>query len=390
MNSHSVVALRGRFRVAHVSSAHPWTDNRVHLREAAALAEGGYSVALVAVDNDASIPETGVRVLKLRKRGRLGRFFLGSASAVALTIRLNPNLVHLHDPELAWSIPLFRILGKRVIYDAHEDLPAQIEDKYYLNWFTKLMFLMASHAIVMISRCSTHVIAATEKISERYTPSRVTVVHNYPRLRDEDGNNARPSRRQRSVVYVGGLERERGPVEMVRAMADPSLPDKWVLELAGVVKPYSLLGELKALPGWGRVNFRGEVSPNEAREMIAKSRIGLVTLLPSRAFLDSLPTKMFEYLAAGTPVIASDFPLWRAIIDEFDCGILVDPSSPSDIAQAIRRYADDPDLLDRHGENAKRAAAGALNWACEEVVLLSLYDRLLTGPKRHGVIPPGQ
>jgi glycosyltransferase involved in cell wall biosynthesis len=374
--------VRGK-RVVHVSCAHPWSDNRVHLREAATLAAAGYRVTLVAVDRDVVVPETGVDVLRLPRRSRIARFTLGSLEAVAKAVRTGGDVFHLHDPELVWAIPILRAMGKTVIYDAHEDLPHEMADKHYIRPSLQPAFVALAHIILGFTRLSTHIVTATEKIAERYRPARVSVIHNYPRLREEDASVPPPSSRPKRIVYVGGLERVRGADPMVRALSQAGFPSDWTLDFAGEITPESLLGDLQSTPGWARVRNHGVLSPKEARDLIAQARVGLVLFQKSRAHVDALPTKMFEYMAAGVPVIASDFPLWRSIIESYDCGILVDETSPSQIAAAIAAYDNDSEMLDRHGRNARAAAVAHLNWRHEGEALVDLYDKLLAPTSSH-------
>ena len=363
-------------KIAHVSSVHPWSDNRIHLREAATLAAAGYEVTLVAVENDVDVLDTGLRVVRLSKSPRITRVVLATFLAVREGLRSGATVFHLHDPELVWAIPMLRLSGKKVIYDAHEDLPAQVLNKHYVNGLARPLFVLVAHLVVALSRQSNHVITATEKIAERYHPARVTVVHNYPRLRQSDVGAPPASERGRSAVYVGGLGEERGAVQMIDALAEADFPPGWKLEIAGTVPQESLLERLRSLPGWANVSFHGRVSPERARDLVGQSRVGLVVFQRTTAHLDALPTKMFEYFAAGIPVVASDFPLWRSIIEQHQCGLLVDETSPAAIAAAISQYANDPELLDRHGENARLAADSMLNWANEEPILLDVYARV--------------
>ena len=163
---------------------------------------------------------------------------------------------------------------------------------------------------------------------------------------------------------------------MVDALVSHNFPAGWNLELAGAIPP-ALADRLSASDGWEHVAYHGTVSPDKARDLVLSSRVGLVVLQDSLAYRDSLPTKMFEYFASGVPVIASDFPLWRSIIEEYDCGILVDEKSPSAIAAAVAKYDADPALLERHSNNARRVAVELLNWAHEEPTLESVYKRVI-------------
>lgn len=362
--------------IVHVSSAHPWTDNRIHYRECVTLANAGYETTFVGIEAEVAGPPTSVEIIPLRRRTRLARMTLGSMHAVFRGLRTGASVFHLHDPELVWSVPLLRVLGKKVIFDAHEDLPAQVEDKPYLTPLNARALRTAASLVLSLARRSDQIVAATEQIATRFPAERVTVVHNYPPLRDEESHAPSMGDRPLAVSYLGVIGEHRGAMEMIDAMAEDVVPASWSLELAGPVSP-ELLGRLKASPGWDSVRFHGRVAPDAARDLLLKSRIGLVLFQDSPAHRDSLPTKMFEYFAAGIPVIASDFPLWSGIIADSECGIVVDQSSPSAIAAAIATYAGDPELLKRHGENARAMAVSRLNWGNEEQSLRDVYAKVL-------------
>ncbi|WP_168187216.1 glycosyltransferase [Salinibacterium sp. UTAS2018] len=366
-----------RVCVVHVSSAHPWTDNRIHYRECVSLQKTGYDVHLIAIESAVEAPKTAVHVVALPRLPRLKRVVFGSVRAVRHGLKTRASIFHLHDPELVWAVPLLRLLGKKVIFDAHEDLPIQVLSKEYLAPWSRTLMKAAAYAAVGLMKMSNHVIAATETIAGRFPEDRVSVVHNYPPLRAVESAATPVAEREKLLVYVGAMGATRGAAQMVDTLNSPSFPADWRLELAGSMAP-ALADELGAAPGWSRVNFHGPVPPDEARNIILSARVGLVVLQGSRAYRESLPTKMFEYFAAGVPVIASDFPLWRSIIERYECGLLVNENSPVEIADAVAAYAANPVLLEQHSRNARKAATDVFNWTQEVPTLEAVYQRVLS------------
>lgn len=367
---------RDRARVVHVSSVHPWTDNRIHYRECASLADTGYDVTLVAVEGAVEgTRDDDVTIIEIPRLPRLKRVLVSSTRAIRIALKTGADVVHLHDPELVWAVPLLRVLGKKVVYDAHEDLPVQVVSKPYVNALVRPFIVAAAHLVVAVARTSTHIVAATEAIAQRFPSHKTSIVHNYPPLRHEESEAPEMDARTRGVVFAGGISSGRGAEVMVAAAADPCFPEGWPLTLAGTLAS-GLQTQLEVQEGWKKTTFLGQIPPIAARDLLLNARVGLVLLQDTQAHRDALPTKMFEYFAAGVPVVASDFPLWRTIVADHECGILVDPSSPSQVAAAIRRYADDPAMLSAHSRNARRLAVEQLNWASEAVVLRDAYSRI--------------
>jgi hypothetical protein len=168
--------------------------------------------------------------------------------------------------------------------------------------------------------------------------------------------------------------RTRGALTMVRALT--RVPGVRLL-LAGAMEDAALQAELRAEPGWAQVDYLGQIGRDAVRSVLARSRAGLVTLLPMPSYLDALPIKMFEYMSAELPVIASDFPLWRDIVEHHRCGVCVDPSDPAAIAGAIRALIDDAPRIEAMGRAGREAVHAHYHWPQAEARLLALYRELL-------------
>ena len=175
------------------------------------------------------------------------------------------------------------------------------------------------------------------------------------------------------VCYVGNIAEIRGIKELVRAMENAHGQVK--LNLVGGFAEAEVETEVKTYPGWNKVNAFGVLGRQGVKDVLGRSIAGLVTLHPIVNYLDALPIKMFEYMSAGIPVIASNFPLWREIVEGNQCGLCVDPLDPKAIGRAIDELIEDPEKAQRMGENGKRAVIERYNWSPEALKLLSFYDR---------------
>ncbi|MDE1713285.1 glycosyltransferase, partial (plasmid) [Chromobacterium amazonense] len=155
------------------------------------------------------------------------------------------------------------------------------------------------------------IVTSTPHIRKRFEKlgAKALDVCNFPILEELVRDTPWESRRN-EVCYIGGISRIRGIEPIVAALPDTSTR----LNLAGPWSESDLKAKLTAQPGWARVNDLGLLDRKDVIEVLAKSKIGLVTLFPTPNYVDALPIKLFEYMAAGMPVIASDFPVWREIV----------------------------------------------------------------------------
>lgn len=341
------------------------------------LAAAGHDVKLVVADGQGNDEKDGVRVLDVGKsNGRRDRMIGATRRVLRQALALDADVYHLHDPELLPAGLKLKRYGKRVIFDAHEDLPKQILSKPYLHPMLRgTISTLAGGFERFACRRLDAIVAATPAIRDKFIGLGIaaTDINNFPMLGELEAE-VEWSEKAREVCYVGGIGAIRGIREIVDAMALTKSGAR--LNLGGGFPEKEVKAHVETSPGWDRVNELGFLSREQVRETLGRSVAGLVTFLPFPNHIDAQPNKMFEYMSAGLPVIASDFPLWREIIEGNDCGICVDPLDPGAIAAAIDRLVDNPDRAREMGENGRRAIEERYNWGAEEKKLLALYEKL--------------
>jgi glycosyltransferase involved in cell wall biosynthesis len=359
--------------VAQLSSVHPWDDIRIFWKECCSLAKEGFVVHLVARGDTKEVPNQVILHKFEGCKGRLQRLFRSGEQVYQIAMDLDADIYHLHDPELIKCGIRLKKLGKKVIYDAHEDLPAQVMAKGYIpRPFRKIVAFWAKHLLLKADRSFDGIVAATPEIAKRFSNRNTVIVRNYPLLSEFQTEpllsyEKRPNR----IVYIGGLSEKRGIREITNAIS--ALPDDLSvrLDLAGSFGNSDLKDQILQN---NKVQFHGFLNRAEIQKLLSEVKIGLVVLHPTPNHIKSLPIKMFEYMAAGIPVIASDFPLWREIVTAYDCGLLVDPYSVEEIAKAMDFLLKNPERAKEMGRNGKKAIQTIINWEVEFQQLLRLYS----------------
>lgn len=365
-------------RVVHLSTVHPADDVRIFVKECRSLAAAGYDVTLIA-RSQSDYEEQGVKVVALKPShgGRFGRMILSTFDIFCKALRCRADFYHFHDPELMPVGALLRFTGAEVAYDVHEDTPRQLLSKDWIPWPMRKSVAGALEALewLMTRLVFTDVVAATPPIAERFPRAKTTIVQNYPIAGELASTSPDLPQEQRSpyVVYAGGLTTVRGTLEMVNAFEYVETPNATCI-LVGQFTEEGLEDRARSLNGWKRVQYRGVLDRPKMAGLLAESRAGLVVLHDVPNYVVSYPIKMFEYMSAGLPVIASDFPLWRSIIDRERCGLLVDQKDPKAIAKAVDWILNHPEEAEHMGQRGKAAVAAKYNWAVEERKLLAMYE----------------
>lgn len=359
-------------KICHFTSAHNCDDVRIFLKESCSLAQEGNEVYLVAEGADHQINGVNIVGCGNKPEERKARFLDFTKKIYRKALELDCDVYHFHDPELLpYGIKL-KNAGKKVIFDSHEDVPAQIMSKYWipasLRWgVSKLYKAYESYAVAKFDA----VITATPAIAKKFEgrAKKVVVINNYPRLDDIVFQTKPFEERPAAVCYAGGLDAIRGGKVMVEAIED--LQDM-ELVLAGPCDE-----NIKGIISQGKnVKYMGQVNRKRINDMYGDSIAGLVLLHPLERYKVSKPVKMYEYMAAGLPFICSDFPSWRKLVNDTGAGICVPWNDVDAIREAICRLVNNRELAQNMGRQGRKFVKEKYNWNIEARKLLELYENI--------------
>lgn len=374
---------RDRARVCVLTSVHLPFDGRVFHKEAKSLAKAGFDVVLIAC-HDKEETVGGVRIVPLpQPRNRRQRVTKVLWRLWRLAVKEDADVYHFHDPELILVGLLLKLRGKKVIWDVHEHYPNSILDKFYISKSLRRLvsksFDLFERAVV---RFFDYVIYTTPFVGARYETMKMPSgrIENYPMVELSEAFDKDP---QEKIIYLGGMSRIRGLVEVVEAFSIVAKKHpRWELHLVGSSRPASFEQELKDLARRQgvatNVKFTAWVPYEEKERLSAQASMGLITYLPYANNTSCLPNKLFDYMLVGLPVVASNFPLYREIVEPHRCGLLVDPSRPDEIARAMEYLIEHPQEARDMGENGRRAVFEKFNWTHESEKLLRIYETVLS------------
>lgn len=369
-------------KVAHLTSVHVRSDTRVLYRECESLVKAGYDVSLIVCDGLGNDIVYGTKIIDVGsyRRNRLLRVVLGTFSIFKNALKSNAEIYHFHDPELIPVGLLLKIKGKRVIFDIHENIGGQIKMKRWLplrKMISKLYFVFD-----IISIKAFHIILAEDSYAKIYNKlsKRYVIIKNMPKLTLFDKYIV-PRGDKKGIFYIGVIARERGIYHVLEALR--------IIKEKGIHFHFHCVGSISTgdenkisdkLTKYGLeecVTFYGRLELVKGYQYSKECRVGVAILAPSENYKESYSTKMFEYMAAGMPVITSNFPIYKNVIETNDCGICVDPFNTHEIARAIEYLMLNDEAADRMGKNGRSAVEKEYNWMVENKKMLNLYENLL-------------
>ncbi len=368
--------------ILHVTTVHSPFDVRIFHKEAKTLLRAGLEVAIIA-QHDENETVDGIKIFALpRIENRTRRILILTLRAFWMALGQKADIYHLHDPELLpVGILLKLIKGKMVIYDVHEDYGKQMLSKpYFGKSIGKGIGFLVKIIESFSSKSFDAIITATDDILRNFSHhKRALSVRNFPIVSNfsTKGEKEKSEKEFLSLIYIGGLERIRGLTQMIKALEHFDSDAQLKLTLCGDFYPSDYEHKLRSLKGFKKVEYLGWVKADKIPSLLEKHDVGIVCFLPEPNHINAMPNKIFEYMAAGLPVIASSFPLWKEIVEGHRCGICVDPLNPRDIAKAIMYLMRHPESRKEMGRNGRETVLHKYNWEKEGKKLLDLYAQLL-------------
>jgi hypothetical protein len=292
-------------------------------------------------------------------------------AALALARSSRPDVVQFHDPELIFAALALRKGSCRVIYDVHEDVPADIRSKRWIpSLLRPLVALLAGMVERLTARRFDAIVAATPAIAERFRGygARVVLVRNSVKPA-EFAQESMPARRRRQAAYAGRISFDRGLVEMVEACRAAGLP----LVLAGNIGAEEKVWLERRGEG---AEWRGRLDRAGVARLLSESSVGICLLHPEPNYLHALPTKLFEYMAAGLPVVTSDLPVSSEIVEQARCGVVVAHGDSRALKEALLLLAGDGTQARVMGSRGLAAVSRLYNWEHDAARLIELYEHL--------------
>ena len=352
--------------ICHMTSAHLQEDVRIFHKECVSLANAGYDIYHISCGE--TYDKDGVHLIGFGKpqTGRAGRMTKTARNVYKAAAELDADVYHFHDPELLpYGLKLKR-RGKKVIFDSHEDVSAQIADKRWIpKPFRKIVSCFYKFYETHVVKHLDAVVAATPHIADTFKNrcKIITVVNNYPKLDDIIFHETPFKDRKPIICYAGGINEIRGEKIMVEAME--------------AVNGELIIAGDHEIENVGKVKYIGSIDRKSVNELYGKARAGIVIYQPAKNHIDSQPIKLFEFMAAGLPVVASDFPLWKEIVEKNNGGICVDPTSADAVGRACEELISHPEDSQKMGQNGRKAVLEKYSWNSEEKKLLSLYKTII-------------
>ncbi len=273
-------------------------------------------------------------------------------------LEVDADIYHFHDPELLPVGNKLKKRGKKVIFDSHENYPLQIREKDYIpkilrTIISKIYYLYETYSVkridAVIFPCTYNNTTPFEGRAKR-----TILIDNFPLL-DEFYNRfiEENDQKENAICHIGTLTHDRGITHIIQAAYKANVK----IILGGNLSPEDYSQKVKEMKEFSNVDYRGYINRDEIVDIYRKSKIGLCTLLNVGQYnkSDHLPTKAYEYMSMGLPVILTDSKFVRELLKTYEIGIPVDPENVEEIANSINYLINNPEVSKEMGRNGRNS-----------------------------------
>lgn len=363
-----------------MTSTHTRYDVRITQKECMSLVKAGYEVYLIVCDDAEEEEYKGIHIIStgFKPKSRLERFYYAGKLLYRKAIAVDAEIYCFHDPELIRFAKGLYNRGKKVIFDSHEFYALQILTREYIPFYFRkgIAWLYQKIEKYYLQYINAVLIPCTIDNKNYFADkARKTVyISNVPKLCELYDWYDENAEKENALCHVGSLTYERGIWHLAKAMENINAK----LKLAGFFSPLNFQEELKKVKGYEKVEYLGFCNREDVKKLYMKSKIGLCTILNVGQYnhIDTMATKIYEYMSMGIPVVLSDTPYIKKVLSKYPFGIAVSPENPQEIADAVNFLLDHPEVADQMGKTGRKAIKETYNWEIEEEKLLHLYREL--------------
>lgn len=369
-------------KVCHLTTVHQIDDVRIFLKECISLSASGFDVTLIACSNTAfEDVKNGVKRISLYVpvKNRLQRMIKRTSAVYKKALEVDADIYHFHDPELLPIGLKLKRKGKKIIFDSHEFYGEQILYKHYIPFLLRsfIASVYMGYEKYVCKRIDAVIQVCTlngkdyfnnrAKISEFITNAPVKNSSSYH-------ENRLPCEERDKVIHIGSLTHSRGITHLIEAAAKSKIS----LILAGHFASPEYHEQLKCNPAYPAVDYRGYLTSIQINEVLCQAYAGISTLLHIGQYpkIDTFPTKVYDYMAAGLPVILSDTQYAKRINEKHNIGICVNPENVEEISNAILFLKENKTMAKEMGLNGRMAFEKEFNWDIEVIKLINLYNQI--------------
>ncbi|MCW6062724.1 glycosyltransferase [Clostridium sporogenes] len=362
-------------KICILTSGHDVYDNRIYYKEILSLKKIYKEIYLIAPGEKDFVTKDGIVVKAFRKRKAWYDRIRPMRDMYKIAKEINADVYHAHEPDsFQMAVKLKKELKCKIIYDSHEYHPEAFAEHFSIckNIITKAIYLYEKK----LALNADYIISVNDILINKfksYNPN-VALIPNYPVF--NEGEFLKEYNKKPTFIYVGGIREDRGILEILSAIGQVNSDCKYYF-----IGPYEnkeienninkvLKDELKEKD----IIFTGKIPHLEVFSYLKKSHVGFVLLQSTNwRYVNSEPIKLFEYMITKNAIIASNFPMMRNIINKWNNGILVNPSSPKEIAMAIDKMAGNIQLTKSMADKGFEGVLNRYNWSVCEEKLFHIY-----------------
>jgi len=398
--------MKKKIKICFLADKHGLFDDRIYWKMAVSLKKRGFEVhyLLIGNKNEKGVTKEGINyeILKIKtfSNNRYLNFVLkrlNPKNNYKLLFKkaavLKADIYHFHDLNInKIGLKIKKLPHKPiVIYDVHDPFAVNIKDyvanQSNLKWFANL-YANYINRFEKNNAKNYDFIITTEvhlkKDFQKYLPSKkVDIIYNYTYLH----NFRKDTEIKYDLIYCGGITEFRGAIKIIEAIRILKIDfEKIRMIFLGTIFSNKLKEDmLKLIKKYNlqeNIELKNNIPYHDVASYYNQSKIGLGIFLPIETHKIILPIKLFEYMAFGLPIVASNFGHINNYILKDNVGLTIDATSPKEIAKAVKILLQNKKLYNTFKNNGIDAVEKKYSWSLMEKKLFLIYDELLESRKR--------